>query len=372
MKHRKKRKHSKQKGLISLLIIILIIIAFIYKDKIINYIDIYKSDYSKETIEALKENNQFEYINSKKYSKTLEEIINTEYFNKEYLDSYIEIEYQEDEQFLENITKLLNIGYNSNDINNIYTKLEKDNINILTTNKYIDKISDILELSYFKDSLLNRYINFYTSKEYNYTDAITYVNIGLDNDYYTNVIDVIDKDSLTVLVNKYHNLGNNYTPSDLVDVKENYRTKANKLKKIANDNFEKMADAAKKDGISLYVSSGYRSYEYQNNLYNYYVSIDGKKEADRYSARPGYSEHQTGLAIDIANGSYNFIEDNTKEYNWLINNAYKYGFILRYPKSKEWITGYMYEPWHYRFVGEEIAKYTYDNDITYDEYIARK
>lgn len=372
MKRRRKNKKINLGICILFIVILLTIPAIIYKDKIIDYMHTYKSDYSKKTIKVLKENNKFEYINSKKYSKTLEEIINTDYFDSKYLDSYIEIDYQDNDKFLENISTLLNIGYNSKDINNIYSKLNNENIEIIKNNKYVDRLSNILELSYFKESLLNRYINFYTSKEYSYIDAITYVNIGLDNEYYTNVINLDNRDDLTVLVNKYHNLGKDYTPSDLVEVKEKYRVKANKLKKIANDNFEIMSDAAKADGITLYVSSGYRSYDYQNNLYNYYVSVDGKKEADRYSARPGYSEHQTGLAIDIANGSHNFIEDNSKEYKWLINNSYKYGFILRYPKDKEWITGYMYEPWHYRYVGEDIAKYIQETKLTYDEYMARK
>lgn len=370
---RKKKKNNKKLVSIFLLIFILLSIPlFIFKDKVIDYITTFNSHYNKEAIKVLKESNKFKEINSKKYSKTLEEIVNTEYYNSKYIDSYIEIDYQEDKKFLENITALLNIGYSSGEINNIYSKLDNDKIEIIINNKYIDKISDILKLSYFKGSLLDRYIAFYNSKEYNYTDAITYVNIGLDKDYYTNVINLDNRDDLTVIVNKYHNLGSDYIPSDLVEVKSSYRTKYGQLKRIANDNFEKMADDAKKEGILLLVSSGYRSYTTQYNLYNYYVSVDGKKEADTYSARPGYSEHQTGLAIDIAGSNWNFIEDNTSEYNWLINNAHKYGFILRYPKDKEWITGYMYEPWHYRYVGDDISKYIQETGLTYDEYMARK
>ncbi len=371
MKRRKRKK--KNKYIISILLfIILSIPLFIYKNQIIDYISLLNSDYNKETIKVLKENNKFKYINSKKYSKTLEKIVNTDYFDSKYIDSYTEINYKEEDNFLENIASLLNIGYTSDDINNIYSKLSNDNITLLKNNKYVDKISDILELSYFKDNLLNRYINYYTSKEYNYTDAITYVNIGLDNEYYTNTTNIDNKDDITVLVNKYHNLGNDYIPSDLVDVNSSYRTKENKLKKVANDNFVTMADDAKKEGIKLLVGSGYRSYKTQYDLYNYYVSVDGKKEADTYSARPGYSEHQTGLAIDIVGSNWSFIEANTKEYNWLIDNSYKYGFILRYPKGKERITGYIYEPWHYRYVGKDIATYIHENSLTYDEYMARK
>ena len=102
------------------------------------------------------------------------------------------------------------------------------------------------------------------------------------------------------------------------------------------------------------------------------VRIDGVEAADTYSARPGFSEHQLGYSIDLTNGESVPFEEfhNTKEYEWLKDNAYKYGFILRYPKDKEYITGYIFEPWHIRYVGYDIAKYIYENNITYEEYYA--
>ena len=103
-------------------------------------------------------------------------------------------------------------------------------------------------------------------------------------------------------------------------------------------------------------------------MYDRYVKRDGKKKADIYSARPGYSEHQTGLCTDINTVDSSFA--NTKEAKWLADNSYKYGFILRFPKGKEDITGYKYEPWHYRYVGEETAKIIYDEDLTLEEYYA--
>lgn len=132
--------------------------------------------------------------------------------------------------------------------------------------------------------------------------------------------------------------------------------------------FEKMKSAAKKDGLTLYIASGFRSYARQKTIYNNYVARDGKEEADTYSARAGYSEHQTGLAFDLNNVSSSF--DNTKEAKWLSSNCYKYGFILRYPKGKENETGYIYESWHFRYVGEELAKKLYNdgNWITLESY----
>ena len=135
-----------------------------------------------------------------------------------------------------------------------------------------------------------------------------------------------------------------------------------------------MCKEAEKEGIYLKAGSTYRSYSYQLDLYNRYVKRDGKKEADTYSARAGYSEHQTGLAIDIMNNKEVYIDekDTKKEYEWLINNSYKYGYILRYPKEKEHITGYMFEDWHFRYFGEIIATELYNNKLTYEEYLAKK
>ncbi len=132
--------------------------------------------------------------------------------------------------------------------------------------------------------------------------------------------------------------------------------------------FNKMKEAAKKENLSIKIVSGFRSYSLQKTLYNNYVAIDGKKEADTYSARPGHSEHQTGLAFDINKASDAF--DNTKEAKWLYDNCYKYGFILRYPKGKEDKTGYMYESWHFRYVGTKLATTLYNAGdwITLEEY----
>jgi zinc D-Ala-D-Ala carboxypeptidase len=137
---------------------------------------------------------------------------------------------------------------------------------------------------------------------------------------------------------------------------------------------KKMMEAAKVEGHSLQAFSGFRSYEYQTSLYERYVNKDGKEAADRYSARPGYSEHQSGLAFDIGEVGR---EDlwlteafgETEAGKWLMNHAHEYGFILRYPKGKEHVTGFMYESWHYRFVGNEHAAKIFEQNVTLEEYL---
>ncbi len=139
--------------------------------------------------------------------------------------------------------------------------------------------------------------------------------------------------------------------------------------------FEQMAADAKTLGFDLVAFSGFRSYEYQTTLYNNYVNRDGKEAADRYSARPGHSEHQTGLAFDIGEKSR---EDlwltaefgETPAGKWLADNAYKYGFILRYPEGKEDVTGFMYESWHFRYLGVEKATEVKKTGLTLEEYLS--
>ncbi|MFJ7827203.1 D-alanyl-D-alanine carboxypeptidase family protein [Psychrobacillus sp. NPDC096623] len=138
--------------------------------------------------------------------------------------------------------------------------------------------------------------------------------------------------------------------------------------------FQEMAAEATLSGYELIAFSTYRSFDYQTKLYDRYVSNDGQAAADRYSARPGYSEHQTGLAFDI--GELHFEQHFARESfgeteagKWVAANAYKYGFIMRYPKGSEKITGYMYEPWHFRYVGKELSVQVYEANETLEEFL---
>lgn len=377
MQRKRRKKFSIKKTLRLVVPLILIItIGLIYlinKDNINTYYLSKKTGYKENTINVMKDNDLDINILNKKYSETLENIINTEYFNPKYLSDYINIAYHDNDTFLKDINSLLTLGYSYTEINNIYNKLSTDSINIIINNTYIKDLNTIINLSYFKEDNLDRYLKYLNTSTKDLETSITYVNIGLDNDYYTNVINIDNQDDLAVLVNKYHKLSNNYVPSDLEKINSKYQWlgRSNELRKDAREAFEKMCEAATKDNIYIYAGSGYRSYQTQLYLYNTYVKRDGFKAAETYSARASYSEHQTGLAMDIANKS-GFISKNDKEYNWLVKNSYKYGFILRYPEDKENITGYMYEEWHYRYLGTTLAKEVYDSGLTYDEYLAQK
>lgn len=151
------------------------------------------------------------------------------------------------------------------------------------------------------------------------------------------------------------------------------RNYASSLQPEVIDAYNLMKADAQKDGIILNIRSGFRDTDTQEALFNTYVQRDGIEKANRYSAKPGHSEHETGLAIDITdehnNRSIGDWFNETEQAKWLYENAYKYGFILRYPKGKEHITGYKYESWHYRYVGIEHSKNFAMNDLTLEEYL---
>lgn len=171
------------------------------------------------------------------------------------------------------------------------------------------------------------------------------------------------------IINKNNKLSSNYIPNDLETINIKYSLENKYLRHTARIAFENMAKQAKKEGYNIIAVSTYRSYNYQKKLYDNYVKAKGFYYADMASARAGHSEHQTGLAIDVANETYDYDNfEKTKEFEWMNNNCYKYGFILRYPKAKFHITGFKYEPWHYRYVGIETAKYIHKNNLTLEEY----
>lgn len=375
---RKRKKNNKKKVLI-LIIIIILILSLVYILLPKNY------GYNKKAIEVFKENDLYEQIKDKKiYSKTLEEAINQNSFNKEYFLEYLDIKYIDDKDFISNINKLLNLGYSSKDINAIYEKIP-NSVSIISTSKYNKDIINIMNLSYFKIDNLKRYLDYdimevksiydisNIKKDFNYEDVVTYVNANLDKEYYSsdNLISNEDASKIDVLVNKYHKLDENYEPSDLTIIDSKYASGTQKLRKEAQIKFEEMASDMAKENLKIYAGSTYRSYTYQKGLYDRYVKKDGFAAAETYSARSGYSEHQLGLAVDIVNGKWDYLSENDKEYDYLVRNSYKYGFILRYPRGSEYITGYMFEDWHFRYLGVELATKVFNSGLTYDEYIAR-
>ena len=278
------------------------------------------------------------------------------------------IDYRNSNEF-----KLKEIGYNEEEIKDI-TKLKNDQIKILLKKKYNRLNIKFIRQKYFIIDNLDRYIKYYNNhKDDKISHIVSMVNVNADYDYYDK--DAIKKTDTSkkelMLVNKFNYLDENYAPDDIVKVSIQFSYGENEIKKEVYEKFRKMYNDAKKEDLTLIITSSYRDYNFQKKLWDSYANQKGDEWADSVSARAGYSEHQTGYTLDIVTYNANMSNfETTDEFKWLQANAYKYGFILRYPKDKEDITGYSYESWHYRYVGEETAKKIKELDITFDEYYA--
>lgn len=257
----------------------------------------------------------------------------------------------------------------------------KDDNSSYNEKKKIDNKNTIEEsykkLSNYRKENLNRYLAFgEKNKDYSIEKVVTYVNIGLDYEFYTFVNDADLSKGILVLMNKYHKLDKDYEPDDLEEIDSKYFITGNayvrNMRKDAKTSFERLSEASIENGTPVYGQSAYRPYTMQENLYNNAVNSLGEKQADIDTARPGYSEHQTGLAIDVSStkGGNMLDFDSSSSYSWMEENAHKYGFIHRYREEKTSITGFMSESWHYRYVGVEVATDMYNNypDLTYEEY----
>ena len=267
--------------------------------------------------------------------------------------------------------KLLQVGYSKDEINTL-EKLTDDTKDYLLEIEYNKHIISLTNEKYFIEKNLKQYLEYLNKNNKTITDVVAIVNIGADNEWYTNTKKTdLSKENL-ILTNKFYSLDNSYNFDSMVEVSNTYSFGNDQM--LTSDTFDaflNMWNAAKKEGLNLIINSSYRSYEDQEEVYEYYKQVLGEEEADRRAARPGFSEHQTGMAIDIQTyGSRAATFEEFDEFKWLQENAHKYGFILRYPKDKEYLTGYEYESWHYRYVGIEAATYIHDNDITFDEYYA--
>jgi D-alanyl-D-alanine carboxypeptidase len=298
--------------------------------------------------------------------------------------------YQKYEEYLYTQTyeyKFSELGYTEDEIKIFKNKLSNSELDQILSYEYNEFISQFVNCKYFLFKNLDGYLSqvitqsddffkYHGTDGYDYDNIVALTNVSAIYSAYENTVETdIDK-NYSMLVNKYHSLSSTYEPDDLVSIEWKYRlggaTDYKYIRSEVNDAYVEMWEAAYQDGIYLLVDSGYRAYDKQESVYNEYQTNKGTKYADSIAARPGYSEHQTGLALDIyskeCTSASTFKDSNT--YAWLMENAYKYGFILRYPSGSSSLTGYNYESWHYRYLGKELALKVHNEGITYDEYYA--
>ena len=231
---------------------------------------------------------------------------------------------------------------------------------------------DLTDIHFFERDKQSRYIAFaLRNPELCPSDVVWMVNAGIDRPFYSEIRIISEPSAIPALVNKFNKLPPGYTPPNLVPLASGRLVTAE-----TRDAFEAMRDAAWLEGFRIFDESAFRSYQRQQIVHNNFVQRHGQAVADTFSARPGHSEHQTGRAIDIR-GSFGGMGSfgNTPEFGWVSENAYKFGFIIRYPQGKQHITGYIFEPWHITYVGVDVSRGMREKGITtleeyYIKYIA--
>ena len=301
-------------------------------------------------------------------NKTLNVALESKNFQEEYLDNYAKIKYVEQDHLISNINKLLKKGYSNNDINIILSHGTDKSVSDFTKRERVHYLEEFLSYDFAKLENYDRYVAYSDETGESELDTILYINLNLDKPDYE-YYDKVTEFSLDMLVNKHRRLDEDFAPTDLTNIDLEYASGDDlKCSRLALNAFKEMYKDASNAGYSLIINSAYRSYQDQTEIMNFYLNAYGQAYVDKYIALPGYSEHQTGLAFDI--GSRNTsVYANSKEYVWMKDNAYKYGFIMRYDERYEDLTGFRREAWHYRYVGKTIAKYIYEhNNMSLEEY----
>lgn len=268
--------------------------------------------------------------------------------------------------------KLLQKNYNMDEIKIISNKLDNETIDKLLNQDYIPRLTDFLQEKYYINNNRERYLAYYQKNpKEELSKIVALINVNRDSNYYENTTPTDTSKDTLMLVNKYNYLNEDYVPDNLININSTYAYADNSARDDVFEAFKNMYTDALKEDIELIINSSYRNYTDQLDVWTARKKAYGIQQADNYAARAGYSEHQTGLALDI--NQFNTTEkdfENTTAFAWLTNNAYKYGFILRYPENKTELTGYSYEPWHYRYVGNTVSKKIKEEGLTFEEYYA--
>ena len=310
-----------------------------------------------------------DYIMSIGKNKTLNKAFESDEYIEENLDNYRRVKYVNHKDLISNINKALKIGYKYNDINIIFSHGDNDSVKRFLNREKVKYLEEFFSIDYAKLDNYDRYLKYADETGEDEDVSVLYVNLDLDKEDYTDAV-LVEKFSIDMLVNKHRYLSEDYEPNDLMEIPEEYASeKGMKSSRIAFNAYREMSNAASKEGYGLIINSAYRSYQDQIDLGEYYKKWYGQSYVDKYVAKPGYSEHQTGLAYDIGSTKVNVFA-NSREYQWMKDNAYKYGFIERFTKRYEHITGFRMETRHYRYVGKDIAKYIHENNISLEEYWA--
>ncbi|MBQ9018867.1 MAG: M15 family metallopeptidase [Bacilli bacterium] len=340
---------------------------FLFYLKQIN--DITKLGYSKEASKNILFSFKKDYILKIGENKTINRAFESKDYIEDNLDNYRKVKYVNHKDLISNINKALEVGYKPNDINIIFSHGDNESVKRFLKRDKVKYLEEFFIVDYAKLDNYDRYLKYADDTGEDEETTVLCVNLDMDKEDYADA-KLVDKFSIDMLVNKHRYLDEKFEPNDLMNIPSEYASEEDlQSSRIAFNAFKKMSEAAKKDGCEIVINSAYRSYQDQVDIGNYYLKWYGQSYVDKYVAKPGYSEHQTGLAYDIGSKKVNIFA-NSKEYNWMQEHAYEYGFIERFTKRYEKITGFRMEPWHYRYVGKDIAKYIHENNISFEEYYA--
>ena len=368
----KKRKLKLKKPFVIILkIIFIVILVFLGMFLFYSYQvkDVSKLGYDKEASKNILLLGKKDIIKSYEYSDTLNAAFKSKYYKDANLDSYSKIKYQDQKNIIKNINTLIDKGYSNSNISLILAHGNDDDVSEFAKRDKIKYLEEFYSLSYAKLKYYDRYVKYSSETGEDEETTVLFVNLSMDTDDYVNPVKT-SAFSIDMLVNKHYKLDEDFVPDDLVEFDQEYcNDEVQEGNREAVVAFKNMYEAAKKEGLGLVINSSYRSYQDQENICNTFKDLYGEGYVTKYVALPGFSEHQTGLAFDIGSTSSKVFAE-SKEYEWMKENAYKYGFILRFTKSNAYITGFRSEPWHYRYVGKKVAKYIYDNNISLEEYYA--
>ena len=368
----KKRKLKLKKPFVIILkIIFIVILVFLGMFLFYSYQvkDVSKLGYDKEASKNILLLGKKDAIKSYEYSDTLNAAFKSKYYKDANLDSYSKIKYQDQKNIIKNINTLIDKGYSNSNISLILAHGNDDDVSEFAKRDKIKYLEEFYSLSYAKLKYYDRYVKYSSETGEDEETTVLFVNLSMDTDDYVNPVKT-SAFSIDMLVNKHYKLDEDFVPDDLVEFDQEYcNDEVQEGNREAVVAFKNMYEAAKKEGLGLVINSSYRSYQDQENICNTFKDLYGEGYVTKYVALPGFSEHQTGLAFDIGSTSSKVFAE-SKEYEWMKENAYKYGFILRFTKANAYITGFRSEPWHYRYVGKKVAKYIYDNNISLEEYYA--
>lgn len=303
-------------------------------------------------------------------NKTLNKAFESEDYNEKNFDIYSKIKYQNQEHLIKNINTLIKKGYSNDQISTILAHGNDEDVTEFAKREKVRYLEEFYSLDYAKLKYYDRYVEYMDNSREDEETSVLLVNLDMDKEDYEDPV-LVKEFSFTMLVNKHRKLKETFIPKDLVKIEEPYTEEEGlKANRTAFAAAKKMIDAAEKEGYHLTINSAYRSYKDQEEIATTYQQLYGDSYVEKYVLKPGFSEHQTGLGLDIGSKDTNIFA-NSDEYTWIKDNCYKYGFIYRFKPKYEDITGIKHEAWHYRYVGKKAAKYIYDNDITLEEYYVK-